>query len=858
VHKVGGYILLLVMLLTIVFTFIRVNAEVNNELFHEQLDIYTYGTVTLLDLKIYDHPIITQNFKNVFSFLGNKTFKICYSNIPRWSPEYNYLLSGEVFNDTYLKRIPFTGMIITVGNTTYNEKLINDFGDIFKTYFLIDGDNLLGYTDFKIFLSVYNQIISLPKYTRFLSWMDPTSFSPDNDLFMVIFYRSGNNSLLRIVILKDLRVKYFYWSLDKFVNYRASTPYIGYNYTSTLNIFFKDVFIEKKPVNVTVINEDNVNRYYVYRVEANSSEDFINPHFKIRYETPALLVTRFFNSTTFYYGKDIEVGVSVKNLMSYPVHDINLSESRWWSGIGEIVKGNTSVIIKDLKGNSEYTMRYIIRIITQNHTWVLVKPAEAILTSETGYKECLYSNTNIIYINYDSSPLISTSIQSIDTKDLSFGKSIKYIAIISNMGNDSVGSVVFGNFIIGDLRPGETRKIEGQISSSLMKRHHVDLVVNASYIYQGNMFNLSTQFLPLNLYPLKYDKPWINMEYDFSKQANNTVFLHLKITNNGLYDVKKVDLHIKPYASIYESGDFSSNLTYKKDVLQVNSTIDLNATFIYPNDTISFLPRIVLSFSDSPSNISSNIDYFYNTISASLKLPKQPYLMSKNYTLTINIENKGDSKLYNLTISFSPSILVIEPQSMNYSLINPFSNKTFSFTFISNSTGNFTFPEIKYDYWYLGSMREDEINAVNVSFYKGVWAECKAPDNIEEGKNFTLTVVIFTDSVNYISNVIMNLSLPQGLTFADGSSEKLITLDIGSKKTEINLNIEALAPGTYKLHNIKINYEFSGMKVDYVIKSENLPTIVVKENLIMRYWIYFIPMLIVALFYGFYLRRKII
>jgi len=269
------------------------------------------------------------------------------------------------------------------------------------------------------------------------------------------------------------------------------------------------------------------------------------------------------------------------------------------------------------------------------------------------------------------------------------------------------------------------------------------------------------------------------------------------------------------------------------------------------------MPQIVVYSPDLVSNISSKMDYYYNSVAVSYDLPPSPYLVDENYTFYVKIENEGPAKLYNISISLSNSELTIKPSTANYSVIMSSSSKSFNFTFFSEEVGNFSFPSLEYTYWYLGSIRKGTLVLGNASFYKGVWAEYKVPTSIEEGNSFNITLDVYSDASQYVSDVTIDIVLPQGLSFKDGSIEKTVSVNLASGKNKLELEVYASSPGEYQLISTTIKYRFNGRALVFNMPKDLLPKVVIKENVLWRYWIYFIPMLLIALIFALYMRKKL-
>jgi len=851
--------IILIILLLIPFISVVPNYVNANNSFREVLNVYSYGTVSLFDLKIYDHPIIVKNINSTLNFIpDNTSFTIAYYNIPSWESNYNYLLSGVEFSETPLKEIPYTHMSISLNVSSINKNIKNSFDSIFRTYFFKNGSRLIGYTDYSIFKKFINTIISSSKYTRFLSWIDPQNFSPKNDIFVIKILKNETDIVFNIIYLKDYRVKFFYWTLGKFINFKSTAPKIGYNYTSILNIFFKDVFIENIPKNYTKINIDNANKLFIYRFDIKSGVEFKDVRFKIRYETPLILIERVFNSTDFINGAYIEVRLNIINLMQYPISNFTVKESPWWGSGIKFVSGETEKIYSKLEPNIMYTFSYVVKIDASNKSIIFIRPAIGILKSATSLTQYIYSNTNIIYINYKNAPFIEAIIKHIDTRYIEIGKSIKYTAEISNKGKSSVDSVIFGEYVIGRLNPGDVRKIELSSSHSIEGSLNTSIGIKALYKYNGFEYSLYTQRITTSLYPRVFNRPWLSIRYNYKNVAQNNLNISIWISNEGLYNVKDLMVKVNLFNSTYIEGNFSkTNLVYENNLLMVNHTIDIYGVFKYNKPIITRYPVIIIKSPSLVSRYISGFKYFSNAINISRTLPKSPYLINYNYTFEINVTNYGDAYLYNLSITITQPKFNLTSTNMSTPIVEPYQNKSFSIGFISHEVGNFSISDIKFSYWYLGSYTESTIEGGNFSFYKGLWLSIKVPKSVEEGSKFNMTISVASDIYKLIKNVNISITLPSGLEFADGSIVKNLSINLTSNLKEFNLVAKALKPGKYQVKSYSASYLFNGLKAKYVPSPSEYVSISVRENVIIRYWVYFIPMLIIGIAYGLWLRKSL-
>jgi len=851
--------IVLIILLLIPFISVVPNYVNANNSFREVLNVYSYGTVSLFDLKIYDHPIILKNINSTLNFMpDNTSFTIAYYNIPSWESNYNYLLSDVEFFKTPIKEIPYTHMSISLNVSSINKNIKNSFDSIFRTYFFKNGSRLIGYTDYSIFKNFISTIIPSSKYTRFLSWINPQNFSPKNDIFIIKILKNETDTVFNIIYLKDYRVKFFYWTLGKFINFKSTAPKIGYNYTSILNIFFKDVFVESAPKNYTKITTDNVNRLFVYRFDIKSGEKFKDIQFKIRYETPLILIERVFNSTDFINGAYIGVRLNIINLMQYPVSNLTVKEFPWWGNGIRFISGETEKTYSKLEPNIMYTFSYIVKIDTSNKSIVFVRPAIGILKSTTGLTQYIYSNTNIIYINYVDAPFIEAVIKHIDTRYMEVGKRIKYTAEISNKGKSSVDSVVFGEYVIGRLNPGDIRKIELSLSPLIEGSLNTSLGVKALYKYNGFEYSLYTQNITTLLYPRVFNRPWLSIRYNYRHVDQDNINVSIWISNEGLYNVKDLMVKANPFNSTYVEGNFSkTKLIYENNLLMVNHTINIYGVFRYNKPIITRYPAIIIKSPSLVSRYFSGFKYFSNAINISRILPKSPYLVNHNYTFEINLANYGEAYLYNLSITITQPKFNLTSTNMSIPIVEPHQNKSFNIGFISHEVGNFSISSIKFSYLYLGSYIESTIEGGNFSFYRGLWLSIKVPRLVEEGSKFNITISVASDMYRLIKNVTISMTLPKGLEFTDGSIIKNLSINLTSNLKEFNLAVKALRPGKYQIKSYNASYLFNGLKAKYTPSPSEYVSISVRENVIIRYWIYFVPMLIIGIAYGLWLRKSL-
>jgi len=853
VRKVLAILIVAVFISSIFLVNTSIHAASKND-FKEYMDIWNYGTASLIQVKIVDHPSIINKTQELFDFIPSDVdYSITYFNVPNWASHYNYLLSGVIFSNITWKNIPWTHMEIRLNNVISSE-LKEDLDEVFKTYFIYNGSSMLiGYLDYSMFKKILNKIISLPDYTRFLLWMDPQKLTSD-DIFSISISREGGSMSLIITVLKDNGVKYFYWSLDKFMEFREEAPKLKYSYTSFLTIYFKDVFVESAPKNISgVLN--NTSELYIYKFNIASGAKFKNPKFKIIYESPVVLLTRSFNSTSFTKDSIIKVRVDIRNLMPYPLHNITVREYEWFGEYAELVRGSVSKTIDELKSNSVDTLVYEARIKTDKVMSLYIGPAEAILNSATGLKRIFYSNTNVIYLNTEDSPFIYATLDEVKSS-YDVGGKLKYSAVIKNIGDSPVDSVVFGEYIIGSLKPGEERRIEDSISLSKIGSRYFELLLNASYMFNGTEYKVATQDLRIFLYPRKLYYPYLDVQFKYGLKGNE-LNLTVVLSNKGLFDVEDVNVVIlNLYGSSIVEGDLK-DLSKTIDLILVNQSKTLSTVLRYPNNTISAYPHVIVTSRNLISPIYSQFRYFYNTINISEDVYSGPYIINYNYTLTIRFLNTGDTDVYNLTISSLGGDLSLSPERFNYTLVSPYEAKSINFTFSSEEAGNFTLPDIRYTYWYLGSVHEGSFSGVDVKFYRGIWINYEVPAEVSEGDSFALTIRIESDSYKYINHSMLSIYLPDGLEFSSGSNILEKKLVLNGSKNEVEFRVRAVKPGEYELRDIKINYVFNGIELSHTLPETKIPVIKVRENVLMRYWIYFIPMLILALVYVYLIRKRI-
>lgn len=844
----------------------------------ESLDIFTDSTSIYVKASLMKSKYLFDQFdKNVVSVHPSSLEKVSISFIRLfdWKNTHSYFLNNVWYNNTSIKYIPSTCVdakfYFSGNSSSYNiSPYVNNLSEYYYLYFskVNETSNTIEY------LSPYQHDVSFSKVISLfgddvpaiLQWIKINELDSYDfyNITISIDYSSSEASFQVSYINFQVNGISSFLTLFNWHSVKNDTRNIN------LNLYSKFTEITSYPsmYNLTVLDPAALFVHLNGVVTGNSTK---NPFdIGLRYDLPHLYIERTFNNTQPRDGDHVEVSIKITNTGTFDVKNVHVSESPWWDGHKVLfesgaIEGNYITI----SSSSTKIIKYVVKINTSEYMDVIIPPSNASVEVYNNTFLIYTSNENILHFN-SNAPFLKVFIEE-ESKTIKPGEEYKYALGVTNEGNSSAYDLQLGEFLIKSLKPGETRKVELKASVNGV----TDLIKQVSskvvYAFSNKTFEILSQSYPILFKPDEIMAPSAYLYVSYTPTNKTYVDAVFKINNIGVENIPKIKLEGILLSGLeYISGNFTyvpkDNVFYISDiVLGKDSTVTYHAKFRVLSDNIFLYPIVRISSSDGKITLVRYgiVDVFYNRSVSLLKnAPISPLLIGEKYDYIIRITNNGNTEIYNITAklgSYSNNINIISsPYPIDH--VASGGSAEFQYSFNAVESGNITFPEIKIDFILGGKIRKLDIPSETLLFVYGLKMDLSLDKNsITEDKYVHLKIILQTDSPNYIHDININIRVPDGLTLENGETVFTKSIKTISSNYVIELDIHGNKPGTYNISNISVSYYFKSEKIDLTSQYPKLPsvTISVKENVLRRYFVYFIIGLVISVGVGVYLRKII-
>ena len=844
----------------------------------ESLDIFTGSTSIYVKASLTDSRYLFNQFdKNIVSIHPQSLKKVSISFIRLfdWKNTYSYFLDNIWYNNTGIKYIPSTcvdmKLYFSENSSSYNlSSYINSLSKYYYLYFskVNESGNMVEY------LSPYQHDISFSKVFDLFGDNIPTVFKwiNLNNLDLYDFYN------ITISVDYSSSEVSFQTSYINFQKNGISSLLKLFNWhpvkNDTRNIYlsiyskFSEITSYPSIYNLTVLDPNTLFVHLNGVLKGNSTK---NPFdINLRYDLPHLHIERTFNNTQPRNGDYVKVSVKITNTGAFNVKNVYVSEPRWWDGNRILfesgdVKENYSII----PSSSTKIMEYVVKINTSASLDINIPPSNVSVEIYNNSFLLYRSNENILHFN-SNAPFLEVFIKE-KSKTVKPGEKYIYTLYATNKGRSSAYNLQIGESLTESLNPGETKnaKLETGVDNA------TDLIKQISskviYSFSNKTFKIFSQSYPILFKPDAIMAPSAYLYVNYIPVNNTYVDAVFKINNIGIEDIPKIKLEGVLLPGLkYVSGDFTyipeDNLFYNYITnLARKSTVTYHAEFKVTGDNISLYPLVRIISSDGKTTLVRYgiVDVFYNRSVSLLKnIPNPPLLMREKYNYAIKITNNGDADIYNITAmlkGYSSNIKITSlPHPIKY--VGSGNSTEIQFSFHGLESGNITFPEIEINFVLGGKERKIDIPSKTFLSVYGLKIDFSLDkNNIIENKYVHLKITFQTDSPNYVHNININMTIPNGLSLENGETSFTKSIKTIPSSYVIDLNIYGNKPGTYNISNISVSYYFKNKKID--LSSQYSPplsiAIYVKENVLRRYFIYFIIGLVISVGVGVYLRKII-
>lgn len=845
---------------------------------YESLTIYTSSTSIYVKAsikssrKLFNHFIDEVSSNHVD---GVKKVSLSFIRVFDWKNTYSYFINNIWYNDTGIEEVPTTYAIIKFylkGNSSTSgiSLYIDNVSRYYYLYFskVYEGKNIVEYVSPYQHDVSFTRIVSIlgENYPAVFKWIGLDRFDTYDfyNITLVIDYDISSASFKASYINYQREGISSLMKLFNWYQVKNDTR----NIYLTLYSRFSQVDSYPSLYNLSVIDPSTLFTSLKSVSTGNSTK---NPFdIDLRFDLPYLYIERSFNNTQPMDGDSVEITLTITNKGGFDVKNVHVSEPHWWDDKKILfIGGDTEKSYGDITSSSSRVLRYIVKINTS-------KPLDISIPSSNITVE-LYNNTvlsytsseNVIHLN-SNSPFLKVSIER-KTGDIRVGEKFKYDLSVINIGNSSAYALQLGSFLIKSLKPGETKTVELEVGVDSVR----DLIKQVSskiiYSFSNKTFEIFSQSYPILFRSVKIMAPSAYLFIGYMPLNDSYVKAVFKINNIGVENIPKLRLEGRILSGLeYVSGNFTYNsedrIFYIDDiVLGVGGASTYYAKFRLVNSDVFLYPVVKLYFSDGKIMFVRDglVDIFYNkSLSLTKIFPEPPLLTGKEYNFILVLLNNGSAPLYNITASLKEHPININFTAFPHEIdhVSKGERAEFKFSFYGIHQGNITFPGVKIGFILGGRDRKIDIASKAASFVYGLKMDLALDKkDIVENRYTGLKIVLETDSPTSIHDINIMVKLPNGLSFRDG--EKVYSMKINNilRKHVIRLEIYGRKPGKYNISDVLVTYYFKDKKIDLSAQHLSLPytTLIVKENIMRRYFIYFILGIVIAFGAAIYLRRMI-
>lgn len=830
-----------------------------------------YWSITSSEPKLSFENILNPNYIVNYNI---KEIEIEFEIINNWREIYNYFIAGLFYDNTNLTcinldkatlRIYYSDVLDlpSANNIAYNLSMA------FKLRL-----TLANYDEKHIeYYSPLNSSVIKNILAKAINWNLTGIFSliyfdklfEEDYLQIKIGITPVNNKIIRYSSqISSLK----YSSLPASGDFKLSTIFPNINdattrrdiRNTTIRIHLKNTYLIDVSHGVTV-SFNSFSNMYTIKASYGPGEKFEDISIRFLYQYPFLYVDKGVKLTD----GNVTVNINVKNIGVVDAYNVTIIEPDWWSQYNlKPLNNETSWNIRKIPAGGEITCSYKIikvkipKFIEIYPTYVHIRTYGQIIT---------YTSSSINIHNLSNRiSIISSFIRDISNLRPTVGETVTYYLGIKNRGNLTIYNITVDNIFIPYLITDSMWDRRFTIHLSSMEKTIFSLNHTINYQVDGDIYTLLSPMLSLLYMPETSLIPYISVSIKLSEEGNLLYNLTINIKNSGAYNITRLYITSILFDNTeYISGDFlliNQTLTYRHDKV------------VYPGDSIKIISKILLK--EGTSSLSpliyivaenrygtnlliAKIYPIMDTIYYKIIYPPPILLKNVNYQLQIYIENLDLFPIYNVTFKItvegaeysnitSTSIKSLSPNSEHYAIYN----------LSAIHKGRCTIDNIMIKYMYGGKIFIITFKNHTSSIISGIMVNIRYPKSISEGQMPLIQLLIRRDT-ELINKIYLKWELPSFILFKDGSAKIEKEYVFIDDMLSINLTLLIESPGKYQIPppiiTFRINdkiYSISdiGIKINDII-------INVKENILLRYWIYFIPMLIIAVASSIFIKRKV-
>ncbi len=857
-------VILLILMFLVVSVIISTPTASSQSEIEENLKIYTLSENIFLNLTITKYQTLRENLIETLDVSEDSSINLNYIFVRNWKSSYLYLLYEQFFDEIKLDDYPNARLEFDIDSpiTQDEENAVNTIEDMLFTKLVEYQGFYVGYAEFDTFGRFFSIIMPSGNYTPLLKWVDPLAIRTLGDVLIVDISSTKENTVLKVYVIKSLTLRENRWRLSSVL--ATTNPLQNKTgVSSSLEFIFKNVFIySKPPINMSGGYNSSVESY-IYRVEdpyqITSPRDV---EFEMYSFAPIVIANRYFNDTTFNSGDVVEVTLNITVFnFGGPVFNVTINESEWWKSEGiTLLGGDTNKFFAFIDSGTYRTLKYKVKIEDNAPNEIVIGPANIVVEFVDGLSLSFNSSSNVVHLTNDS-PFLNLYVTPISDDPPSVSEGFSYRVTLVNEGVGTANTVVFSDFLIGDLKSGRSISINKTVNFLSLKDLKSNSAVDARYLYNNKSYEVrSSDFIiqpKLDAFVLFDGRALMTS----SKIDDNTASYRVRINNDSEERTLKVDIYIRVFGGelINSSYNFTREGEFyvaKEIVVEKSESFSLDFNISYSENTIELAPLAIIKVSDIIV-FKSNIDYFFNTIDIEISdLPE--FLMSgEELSFKVKIVNSFDEPMFNATFSWAGGDdIEIFPNEVSRSVIEGGSTEELEYNFTAPEPGNYTLPDFRASYWYLGKFRVDTVKLGNITVLSGLTIDVL--DRIitaSVDENISMRIAIYSDYPEMYENVLIYINAPEQLKVVNKTVDGGIPVSLESIEEVYVVVLKPLESGEYTLDNIIVKYSFGDK--DFESTMSGSVSVSIREVVTQTYLLWFIPAVILSLVVAILLRRKI-
>lgn len=847
----------------------------------EYIDIFIDGNGVLWRVSSNNIDINISNTLNISEIDTSYISKIrlIFYIYNEWKGIYNMFFESKLFKNTTLNYVEGTKTILEIYHkdkkASYNNA--QSIADRLSFYFHLNFMLLKTETNKYVFVSSYDPktLIGNKKLFNLLKWnltgifslIDTNAFIK-NDFSIISITINLNNEpeveayFLSLTIDENINTGQFRLS-DIFP--KISGGFTTRNDTTTVvRIYFrKNINLLKYPLDYILKKVDDT---VISLSKTYNPKSIINDIvIKLKFSIPVLIIERYLNVTSLKPGIDIKITLKIYNAGPVNAYNISLYEAPWWDQYtGIILKtGSGSWEIKELAIGTYKEFMYVVQITNMfNNTIVDIGAAQAKIKMESANMTLNYFSSTTILYSEDTAPLIYVTLSDFSDLDLTYDDDLSFYVTLSNVGNDVIKDINIGNIYLPELKPNDTRKIEFRVEVKDDLKNMIYLNYTITYRYKNKDYIINSPITPIMFKPNNTFSPAVNLNYVINSTANGEFNITYNIKNIGLSAINK----------IYVTGFSFSKIKFNEYVIYENQTFQYDLGYLLKGDEISFTiyisekniltytPNIYLILYNNESSIFTfGIEPVINAVKIHIKEYPQELLQNLKYNTTIFLYNNGPYAIYDVNLDLTYSNLNILLNKTHFKYIKGNTKVAVNVSISSNNIGIASIDKITISYVYGGIRQEVSINGSKINVVSGIDVKVDYNNIVVEGDVIDIKLQINRDTQK-ITVVNILWALPDGITLLNGSKNYSSKVVINDTRAIIHIKLKAVSPGLYNLKPPIVSFKYNNYMLSISNLGKNIGNIkiLVKENVVIRYWIYFIIGLIIAISSGLYVRNRIL